>query len=193
MFFGQPKLHGEFVMNIRLCRINILTTLLLFSAGFVSAEISEIYACKILDFNQFSKLPANIASAVNPAKFQVVAATVPETGAEIEFWLGQTNNHAAAVWTVDENNSTRIQHAIVNISDYSQLVIAAESKYPSDSEKKSSSAVDFNACLVESSLAPAGSGSGPPKGQPAPSIVYTLIAGLLTVAGLGWRNIFQTS
>jgi hypothetical protein len=180
-------------MNIRLCRINILITLLLFSAGFVFAEISVISASKILDINQFSKLPGNIANAVNPAKSQAVAATVPVSGAEIEFWLGQTNNHTTAVWTVDESNSTRLQHAIVNAADYSQLVIAAESKYPSDSEKKSISAMDSNACLVESSIAPAGSGSGPPKGQPAPSIVYTLIAGLLTVAGVGWRNIFQTS
>ena len=170
-----------------------MITLLLFSAGFVFAEISVISASKILDINQFSKLPGNIANAVNPAKSQAVAATVPVSGAEIEFWLGQTNNHTTAVWTVDESNSTRLQHAIVNAADYSQLVIAAESKYPSDSEKKSISAMDSNACLVESSIAPAGSGSGPPKGQPAPSIVYTLIAGLLTVAGVGWRNIFQTS
>ncbi|MHB9138465.1 MAG: hypothetical protein ACYC4Q_03585 [Victivallaceae bacterium] len=217
-------------MNIRLCRKNILTILMLFAAGFIFAEITEISASSVdqfskdnyklssnlitaypvripstvlafsghagrsADSNIIGSLSGNLAGAENPEKsFRTAAGTVPESNREIEFWLGQTNNPASAVWTVDENNSTRIQHAIVNTADYSQLVIATESKYPSDSEKKKGSAIDSNDCLVESSIAPAGSGSGPPKGQPAPSIVYTLIAGLLTVAGIGWRNIFQTS
>jgi hypothetical protein len=205
-------------MDMRLYLKNILVFFMLFTAGFVFAEISAV---PVQNVNHFSKDSYNLSSS-QPDSYPVPVpstalifagqdanqdavqtrpsasltgaaayqAMSPKTGTEIEFWLGQTNHHAATVWAVDENNTTRLQHAIVSPADCPQLIIATENKYISDSERASKSALNFNDCLFESSIAPAGSGSGPPKGQPAPSIICTLIAGIITVASVGWRNIF---
>lgn len=217
MFFGQAKLHGEFIMDMRLCRKNILAFFILFTAGFVFAEIS---ADTVQNVNQFSEenhnfysnspnsYPVHVPSTVlafagqtsQNAAVRTLHATsltgnyqtaaTPKSGTEIGFWLGQTNHQATTVWAVDENNTTRLQHAIVSPADFPQLIIASESKWFSDSDKSAKSLINFNDCLFESSIAPAGSGSGPPKGQPAPSIICTLIAGIITVASVGWRKIF---
>ncbi len=117
----------------------------------------------------------------------------PPAGEKIGFWIEQSNNPGFTTWTVDEANITRVQHAVVTADSTSQqMIIGFEDKWigtlPS-TQKIYGADLDFNDCLVSISVTPAGS-SSPPQGQPAPSILYTLVAGIITIGSVGWRNIF---
>ena len=117
----------------------------------------------------------------------------PPAGEKIGFWIEQSNNPGYTTWTVDENNITRVQQAVVTADSTSQhMIIGFEDKWigtlPS-TQKMYGADLDFNDCLVSISIAPADTG-GVPSGQPAPSILYTLVESIIVIGSVGWRNIF---
>ena len=136
-----------------------------------------------------SRLPSALANSGET----VALAITTDPGSKIGFWIEQANNPGFTTWTVDEANITRVQHAVVTADSTSQqMIIGFEDKWVGDlpSTKKVWGAdLDFNDCLVSISVAPADSGS-PPQGQPAPSIICTLVAGIIAIGSVGWRNIF---
>ena len=151
---------------------------------------SQILSNGLPDFGNKISVFSTAASTMTPGSTFTAA---PPAGEKIGFWIEQSNNPGFTTWTVDENNITRVQHAVVTADSTSQqMIIGFEDKWigslPS-TQKIWGSDLDFNDCLVSISVAPAESG-GVPQGQPAPSIIYTLITGLIVVGGVGWRKIF---
>lgn len=151
---------------------------------------SQILANGLPDFGNKISVFSTAASTMTPGSTVTVT---PPSGSKIGFWIEQSNNPGFTTWTVDENNITRVQHAVVTAdSTSSQMIIGFEDKWigslPSTKTIYGSD-LDFNDCLVSISVTPAESGGVPP-GQPAPSIIYTLITGLIAIGSVGWRNIF---
>lgn len=151
---------------------------------------SQILANGLPDFGNKISVFSTAASTMTPGSTVTVT---PPSGSKIGFWIEQSNNPGFTTWTVDENNITRVQHAVVTAdSTSSQMIIGFEDKWigslPSTKTIYGSD-LDFNDCLVSISVTPAESGGVPP-GQPAPSIIYTLITGIIAIGSVGWRNIF---
>ena len=151
---------------------------------------SQIMANGLPDFGNKISVFSTAASTMTPGSTFTVT---PPSGSKIGFWIEQTNNPGFTTWTVDENNITRVQHAVVTADSTSnQMIIGFEDKWigslPS-TQKIYGSDLDFNDCLVSISVTPAENG-GVPQGQPAPSIIYTLITGIIAIGSVGWRNIF---
>ena len=151
---------------------------------------SQILANGLPDFGNKISVFSTAASTMTPG---ATVTVTPPSGSKIGFWIEQSNNPGFTTWTVDENNITRVQHAVVTAdSTSSQMIIGFEDKWigslPSTKTIYGSD-LDFNDCLVSISVTPAESGGVPP-GQPAPSIIYTLITGIIAIGSVGWRNIF---
>jgi hypothetical protein len=151
---------------------------------------AQILPSGLPDFGNKISVFSTAASTMTPGSTFTITT---DPGSKIGFWIEQANNPGFTTWTVDEANITRVQHAVVTADSTSQqMIIGFEDKWVGDlpSTKKVWGAdLDFNDCLVSISVAPADSGS-PPQGQPAPSIICTLVAGIIAIGSVGWRNIF---
>jgi hypothetical protein len=117
----------------------------------------------------YAQIPANRLPDFDNKIFSIAASTMvpgstvainPAPGAKIGFWIEHANNPGFTVWTVDENNITRVQHAVVAADSTSQqTIIGFEDKWAGSlpgAQKIFGSCLDFNDCLVSVSITPAG-------------------------------------